>query len=159
MKANAMKIMGMVVVTVLAGTILTGCPQQLGTFEVWVINTSNNVTVTNVKITNDADTDVTKEFPEDLAVNRGRVIGNIDADPFEGSTVTIEIDGKTGGDFLEDVGTSVTVPTAVSAGDVIVVVVRGNSILDYDSKYVPLEDASKGMLLMRQHVGSLPIGN
>jgi hypothetical protein len=132
--------------------MLTGCPGSQESFDIWLLNTSDNVTLTNIRIVNESDTSVEQEFPEDLATNTGRVVGDIDASPYANSTLSIEVNGETGGEILENVDTTVTTSQPIAAGDIIVVVVRGNSVLNYDAEIVPLESGSKGMLLLRQHL-------
>lgn len=142
-----------------AATLLTGCPERQDVFDVWILNTSNNVAVTNVKITNTADEDKLQEFPEDLAPNMGRVIADIEASPFEGGTVTLAIQGETGGEILENVDATVLVDEPIREGSVVAVVVRGNSVLDFDAEFVPLEDSSKGLMLLRQHLRGTAMAN
>lgn len=148
MKANLMVAM----VCAVAALTLIGCPTAPGTFELWVINTSGEVTVTNVKLVDNANEDNNVEFSEDLAASMARVSTNIPLGAFEGGTITVEVTGETSGDILEDVDAEVSIPDSVQSGSVFIVVLSGDNILTFDADYIPLEDMSKGELMFRNHL-------
>ena len=135
-----------------AAVTLSGCPTAPGTFEVWVVNTSGQVTVTNVALVDNANAENTREFSADLAPNTARVSTNIPLGAFRDGTITVEITGETGGEVFEDVDAEVNIPDAIQSGSVLVIVVSGNSVLNFNAEYVPLEDASKGELMFRNHL-------
>ncbi len=135
-----------------AAFTFTGCPTVPGTFEVWVVNTSGTVTVTNVKLVNDADMDDFREFPADQDPATARVLTNVPLGDLEGNTITVEVTGETGGQVLEDVDADIRVPDALQSGSVLVIVLGGDNIVSFSGEYIPLEDASKGELMFRNHL-------
>lgn len=139
-----------------AGTVfalgLSGCPPLLDTFDIWIVNTSNNVTITNVKVISNVDPTKTLEFPEDQAANTTRVIENVRLSDLPAGTISIEITGDNGFEPFDDVDTTVDVPDTLQDGLTIVLAVTGNTILDFGAEYVRLDDASKGMLMMRKQM-------
>lgn len=135
----------------IAALTLTGCPTAPGTFEVWIVNTSDEITVANVKLTDNENMDNVREFSEDLGTNRSRVLSNIPLGDFDGGTITVDITGENA-QIIEDVSTSVNVPDEIQSGLVLVIVVSGDNVLNFDADYVPLDDASKGELMFRNHL-------
>jgi hypothetical protein len=132
-----------------AGSVtLTGCPGGgLVTYEIWLVN-SSDFRVTNVRVVDDSNQENVREFPDDLAANRTRIIDNIPLGDFEGGTVTVEIDAETGDGILEQAEYNVNVPDKIEAGRVVVISIAGNNILNFNADYVPLEAASQGKLLV-----------
>lgn len=133
---------------------LSGCPLLPDTFDIWIVNTSDNVIITNVKVISNVDPTKTIEYPEDQAVNTTRVIENIPLEDLPAGTVSIEITGDNGQEPFDDVDATVDVPDALADGLTVLVAVTGNNILDFGAEYVPLDASSKGMLLMRTHMAS-----
>ena len=130
---------------------MTGCP--LGpTFEIWVINTSDQAVVANVRVSS-MSSDAVVEFPEDLPANTARVISDIDATPFEGGGIVIDIDGDAGDGIFEESAT-VSIESALMSGDTYPIVVSGDNVLTYNAEYVPLEAASKGLLVLRKDLAA-----
>ena len=131
---------------------LSGCPLLLpDSYDIWIVNTSNAATITNVKLISNVDPNQVIEYPEDQAPNSTRVIENVRLDQLPPGTISVEITGDNGQEPFDDVDATVNVPDTLEDGMTIVLAVTGNSILDFGAEYVPLEEASKGMLMLRKH--------
>jgi hypothetical protein len=127
---------------------LFGCSPLGGSFDIWIINTSGSMMVTNVKVTNSGNSQVAKEFPEDQAIATARMIADIPARDFAGNTAIVDITGNNGGSILANVSATVNIPTVIEDGTAIVVVVSGGS-LNYKAEYVPVVKSSKALQLLR----------
>lgn len=136
-----------------AAFALSGCPTAPGTYAIWLVNTSDAFTVTNVKVVDTEDAANAREYPDDVATNTTHVVNNVPLASFQGKTIRVEIDAEADGQLFDDGDFDVTIPGEVRSGDVYVIVVRGDNVLNFGAEYVPLSDASKGQLLMK---GILP---
>jgi len=138
-------------VCVFAALALSGCPggNRDETFEIWLINTSDAVTIVNTTVTDDANTDVQSEFPEDLPPQTARVIDDISTEDFAGDTVTIGLAGEDKGLVGGDPDATVSVPETIQDGTVLVIVASGDGGLSaFTAEYVPLDASSKGRQLL-----------
>lgn len=151
-----MATIGVPVLLLAVALFATGCPLLPPVFEIWLVNTSGSITVTNLKLTSHA-TGAVIEFPEDLAPNTTRVIARIDASEFLEDGLTIEVEGESGGAIFEEKA-EVVIDAPLMSGDTLPLVVSGNSFLTFSVEYVPLEASSKGLLLLRQGLAE-PAGN
>ena len=135
-----------------AALTLSGCPTAPGTYAVWLVNTSDSFTVTNLKVVDTEDPANLREYPDDIAPNTTRVINNLPLGAFQGRTIRVEIDGEGDGEIFNDGDFDVTIPDAVESGSVYVIAVRGNNTFDFAAEYVPLDDASKGALILKGYM-------
>lgn len=128
---------------------LAGCPTAPGTYALWVVNTSDAFTIQNIRVVDTNDPENVAEYPDDQAPNTTRTVNNLLLEDFEGKTVRVEIDAQAEGQLFDDGEFDVTIPGTIESGTVLVVVVRGDNVLNFGAEYVPVEDASKGRLLVQ----------
>jgi len=130
---------------------LAGCPGQVtNTFEVWLINDSDEFTITSALLTNDSDESEAMQLIDDsgVPVNVVRIVSDADAEMFEGSTATLTVEGQSaskGGPTVQ-----VQIDETIQPGDMFPIVVKGNSQLNYDGEFLPLEDETKLRKLVEQ---------
>ncbi len=131
---------------------LSGCPTAPGTYAIYLVNTSDSFTVTNLRVVDTSDASQFEEYPDDVAPNRTHVINNIPLDVFAGDTIRVEIDAETGGDIFDDGEFDVTIPDVVESGSVFVIAVSGDISLNFGAEYVALDDSSKGALITKGYL-------
>ncbi len=137
-----------------AATIgLTGCPTAPGNYAIWLVNASNDFTVTNIKVADSVYPENASEFPDDIPPNTTHVIDNVLMGDLEGVLAEIQLTGDNGDELLNLGDATVELPDPVASGDVYVIVVSGNNSLNFGAEYVPLDEESQGRLLAK---GMLP---
>jgi len=122
-------------------------------FDIWLINSSANYSITSVKIA-----DVVPEVPakttrelildEGIPVNTIRLAEDIDVAPFDGKSLKVTVVGHTEGVGINP-EVSVTVDTPITAGAVVPILITDTLTLSINVRYVPLETSaasSKSMI-------------
>lgn len=139
-----------------AGALLAaGCPRRPPTFEVWLLNTSSQATLSSMKIT--AGTyGAGLTLAADLPPKSARVFSGLDAARFGGPEVVVEVTGTTG---LQTVRGSLALAGPLADGDTLPVVASGNAAQTFRVEHAPLEPASKGLLMMRKDFAGNDLAN
>jgi len=137
---------------------LMGCPGFGGqdTFDVWLVNKSGGAIITKATLTNDSDGTQTADLVQNnLTPGSSRLVSDVEASPFAGSTATIEIvaDVPAPG-FGQRFSTTVDVQIdeAIQAGDAIPIATSGFFDSEFEAEFVPLDGQSK----LQSLIDSLP---
>ncbi len=138
------------VVVAVAASVLPGCFLFGPNIEVWVINTSDFVTVTHVEIRSIAETG-SADLKRDVAPSTTRVFTNVNARRLQATGVTLILEGESEDPAFE-AQAQFTIQTPIEDGDILPVVVWGNNPLSFRGQYVPLEGGSKDLQRLRKYL-------
>lgn len=134
----------------IAAFFLCGCPPSPPvTFDIWLVNGSENLTLTSVKIADvPPEEKATQELIDDegVAVNTVRLVQGWDVTPFEGKPLAVTVTGHSEGIGINP-EISVTIEPPVQAGAVLPILVT-DAPFSMNVRYVPLESppASKSLI-------------
>lgn len=134
-------------VTVLA--VLSGCPEG-PTVEAWVFNTSDDGTVIRISFINQ-QTDERTDYDVEVPPNTARIVPDIPAGAFVGSPVRVLVRSAFGPE-AETGSDNAGVDEVLEDGATLPLITTGNSVLSHRAEYLPLEEGSKGLLMLRKHL-------
>jgi hypothetical protein len=132
-------------VALLAGA-LTGCPTG-PVFEIWIFNASNAGEMVLITIENERtgqESNVVISVPP----NSAQIIPDIAARPFIGDEIRVGVRGDFGG-IEGDRTYVIAIEEELRANATLPIVMFGNNPISLIGKYLPLSEASKGLLQLR----------